>query len=126
MASAGNWFETRRKSHKLREKNITTSATVTTYTVRTGGPTYDFIEDAIVNVTTAESCDITITMPDGTYAGQIVIINFVTEASAETVTVTASTGSGGDSTMTSAGQYMVLMWTNATTGWVAISESVAS
>ena len=126
MASAGNWFETRRKAHDLRTKKITTSSTVTTYTARTGGTTYNFIEDAIIEVTTGSGNNITITVPDGSYPGQKILIVFVVEGNAETVTVAASTGSGGDSAMDTAGQYMYLMWVDGTTGWVAISESVAS
>lgn len=124
--SKGNWFETRRGAHDLRTKEITSSSTVTTYTVRTGGTTYNFIEDAIVKVTTGSGCNITITLPDGTYSGQKVLIIFVTDGGTSTVTVAADTGTGGDSTMTSAEEYMYLMWLGGTTGWLAISESVAT
>lgn len=124
--SAGNWFETRRKAHDLRTKELTTSSTLTTYTVRTGGSTYEFIEDRVIEVTTTDGNDITITVPDGSYPGQRLLIVFIAEGNAETVTVAASTGSGGDSTMTSVGEYMSLEWIDGTTGWVAISESVAS
>jgi len=126
MASAGNFFETLRKATDLRTKEITSSASVTTYTVRTGGTTYNFIEDAVVEVTTGSGCDIAITVPDGTYLGQTVLIKFVTDGGTSTITVAADTGSGGDSTMVDAEMYMYLLWLGGTTGWVALKESVTS
>jgi len=64
MASAGNWFETRRKAHDLRTKTITTSSTVTSYTTRAGGT-----------------------------SGQRLLITWITKGGSETVTLTM-TGEG--------------------------------
>jgi len=126
MASAGNLFETMRKAIDLRTKEITSSSTVTTYTIRTGGTTYNFIEDAVVEITTGDGCDLAIALPDGTYLGQKILIKHVVDGGSSTITVTASTGSGGDSTLDTAEQYMYVMWIGGTTGWIALSESVAS
>lgn len=126
MASAGNLFETIRKATDLHTKEITSSSTVTTYTIRTGGHTYNFIEDAVVEITTGDGCDLAVTLPDGTYLGQKILIKLVTDGGNSTVTVTASTGSDGDSTLNTAEHYMYVMWLGGTTGWVAIKESVAS
>jgi len=123
MASAGNWFETRRKAHDLRTKEITTSSTVTTYTARVGGTTYNFIEDRVIDVTTASGCDITITVPNGTYPGQRILINFVTEGNAETITVTCTTGDS--SSLDTAGDYTSLEWTNSTSGWQECHKETA-
>lgn len=124
--SSTNLFETRRKAFVLRTFAISTSSTVTTYTAKVGTVANNFVVDRVIDVTTTANNDITITVPDGQFEGQRLLINFTAEGSAETVTVAASTGTGGDSTMTSAGQYMSLEWVNSTTGWVALSESVAT
>lgn len=124
--SAFNWFTTQDKAFDLRTKSITTSSTVTTYTIRVGGTSDNFEVDRVINVTTTAGNDITITVPDGLYTGQQVSIQFVTDGGTSTITVAATTGSGGDSTMVDAGMYMILEWTNSTTGWVAIKESVTS
>lgn len=118
--SAGNWFATRKRAHDLRTKSITTSSTVTTYTARVGGSAYNFIEDRVINVTTTSGNSLTITVPNGVYAGQRLLINFVTEGSAETITVTTTTGS--DYSLTAAGDYVSLEWVNATSGWIYLSE----
>lgn len=118
--SAGNWFATRKRAHDLRTKSITTSSTVTTYTARVGGSAYNFIEDRAINVTTTSGNSLTITVPNGVYAGQRLLINFVTEGSTETITVTTTTGS--DYSLTAAGDYVSLEWVNATSGWIYLSE----
>ena len=118
--SAGNWFLTRNKAFNQYTKEITTSSALTTYTARVGGTTYGFIEDRVIDVTTSSGNDLEITVPNGAYAGQRLLINFVTEGSNETVTVTTTTGS--DYSLTAAGDYCSLEWTNSTTGWVYLSE----
>ena len=124
--SSGNWFETKRKAHNLRTVDITTSSTVTTYTVRTGGASDNFIQDRVIDVVLTSGNNLAIALGDGVYEGQELLINFVSEENAETVTVTAETGSGGDSVLDTAGDYMKLEWINSTLGWVAISEQVGS
>ena len=119
--SAGNWFETRRKAFKLRTKEITTSASLTTYTTRVGGSGNDFIEDRVIKVTTTSGNSITITVANGVYEGQRVLIIFQAEGNDETVTVTPTTGSATDLTATPG--YTLLEWSNATTGWVEIKAS---
>lgn len=119
--SAFNWFSTRKKAFDIRQKNITTSATVTTYTARVGSVSDNFIHDRVINVTTAADCDITITVPNGQYEGQRMLINCIAEGSAETITVTCTTGS--DYAFTDIGAYCSLEWANATAGWVALANS---
>ena len=118
--SVGNYFETRRKAFKLRTKNITTSASLTTYTTKVGGPSDDFIEDRVIKVTTTDGNDITITVSDGLYEGQKVLIIFQTEGNNETVTVTTTTGS--DYSLTAVNDYCFLEWFNAAAGWIALKE----
>ena len=120
--SAFNWFNTRKRAFEQRTHAITTSATVTTYTARVGSSnTNNFIVDRVINVTTAASCNITITVPNGVYEGQRILINHTAEGSAETVTITTTTG--GDYAFTDIGAYCSLEWVNSTAGWVALANS---
>lgn len=122
MASAGNLFETMRKAHDLRTVDITTSATVGTYTVRTGGTTYNFIQDRVINVSTTSTYDLAITIPDGVYSGQRLNINYISEADNASVTFTVTSGSATD--LTAATGYTILEWThNSCDGWVEIAAS---
>jgi hypothetical protein len=122
MANAGNWFETQRKAHNLRTKNLTTSATVITYTARTGRPADQFIVDRFIRVTTAATFSMTITVPDGSYYGQKLDVLFEVEGSAETVDVTTTTGDNGTQ-LTGAGGYNRFEWHGATIGWCLVSSS---
>ena len=124
--SAFNWFNTRKRAFEQRTIAITTSATVTTYTAKVGSTANNLITDRVINVTTAAGCDITITLPDGVYEGQRLLVNFITDGGTSTVTVVATTGAGGDSTMVDAGMYMTLEWVNSTTGWIVLAESVTT
>ena len=120
--SAGNFFETKRRATDLRTVTLTNAST---YTVRTGGTTYNFIEDAVINViTTASGNDLTITVPDGTYPGQRLIVNIVTEGDDEVTTITTTTGD--DNTLDTEGDYAVYEWTNTTSGWQKVHGEVAS
>jgi len=118
--SSANHFETRRKAYDLRTKAVTT-----TYSTREGGTTDNFIEDRVITVTDPDD-NFTITVSDGTYEGQRLLITLLANTNSKTVTVTATTGSAGDSTMATAGMYMSLEWVNSTSGWIVLSESVTS
>lgn len=119
MANPGNWFETERKANELRTKTLTNEAT---YTVKIGGPSYDFVVHRIINVVTvADGNDLTITVPDGLYQGQKITIALKTLGDNETVTITTTTGS--DYTLDAAGEYVILEWADATAGWVYLSKN---
>ena len=120
--SAGNYFETKRKAHGQRTVNITTSSTVTAYSTRAGGSTYNFIQDRVINVSTTGTNHITITVKNGVYAGQRLTVNYIAEASNATVTITPDTGSATN--LTAATGYSILEWTHASTGgWVELAAS---
>ena len=119
--SANNLFETRRKGFVIRTVAVTAD-----YTVRVGSSANNFIVDRVLNVTTTAGTNIAITLGNGLYEGQRLLINMVVEGSAETVTVTASTGSGGDSVLDTAGDFMSLEWVNSTVGWIVLAEQVLS
>jgi len=120
--SSGNLFLTRKKAFDLREFNITSSATITTYTAKMGSAADNFIVDRVINVTTTDGNNIEIDIPAGRYYGQRILINFVVEGNAETVTVDVSTGT--DYAMTDIGAYCSLEWVNSTAGWVALASSL--
>jgi len=103
------------------ENRNATERTVTltnkaTYTVKVGTSSNDLKADKVINVTTtADGNDLVITVPDGLYGGQRLLINLVTLGDNETVTVTTTTGD--DAVLDAAGDYIALEWTNSTSGW---------
>ena len=116
--SAFNWFTTRERAFELRTKAVTT-----TYTVTVGSVANNFIEDRVITVANVAT-SFTITVPNGQYPGQRVLISLVGNASAQTLTVTCTVGT--DYTLATAGMYVSLEWTNATTGWVALASSTTT
>jgi len=114
--SKGNWFEGRRGAFGLRTKAVTT-----TYTTRAGGSGDNFIEDRVITVSDPAD-NFTITISDGTYEGQRLLIAFLADTNNKTVTLTPDNGSATN--LTAAGGYSSLEWMNATTtGWVEIAGS---
>jgi hypothetical protein len=119
MASAGNWFETKRKAYNLRTKVVLSS--VATYTAKVGGASDDFIVDRVIRVDGTSGTALTITLPDGKFYGQRCLV--ILEIYAATSTVNVSTTSGDDATqMTAAGGYSDLVWHGSTLGWVELSN----
>ena len=117
--SASNWFLTRKKAHDINEVTVTG-----TYTVRVGRTTDGHKFDTVVNVTDP-SANFTLTVPDGVYEGQELLVNLTSNSSSVTVTLSGTTGSF-DGTLDAAGQYILGKWINSTVGWASIKESVAS
>lgn len=120
--SAGNYFETRRSAYNLRTKEITTSSTLSTYTTRAGGAKDSFIEDRVIKVTTTTNNSLTITVSDGTYEGQRLLIIFETEETNEGVTLTPVTGS--ITNLSAQNDYTSLEWVGAL-GWKEMHNTIA-
>ena len=121
--SAGNWFETRRKAFKLRTKVLLSS--VATYTARVGGASDDFIVDRVIRVDGTSGTALVITLPDGKYYGQRILVTLDVYAATSTVDVDVDTTAGTDSTqITGAGGYTILVWLGSTTGWVEVANAV--
>jgi len=101
-------------------KNLTTSAAVTTYTAKTGRDSDGFIIDRVIRVTTTAGNNMVITLPNGTYYGQTILVIFEVEANAETVDVSAD---GGDSAtqMTAAGGFHYAVYSGSTIGWTKLA-----
>ncbi len=123
MASSGNWFETKRKAYKLRTKVLTTSATVTTYTAKTGRASDSFIVDRVIQVVTTSGNDMTIIIPDGVFAGQQLLIECTTNDGG-TDTIDGDVTTGNDSTqITGVSGWSILMWIDDTNGWIEMAQS---
>jgi len=121
--SGGNWFLTRKKAFDLRTIAITSSSTVTTYTAKVGTPANDFIVDRVINFTTGAGCNLAVTLPNGIFEGQRVLMSLVVDGGTSTVTVTPATANTtANYALTTAGDYCSLEWMNATEGWAALSE----
>ena len=112
--AAGNLFITRSKAFVLRTKAVNT-----TYTVRVGGSGYNHIKDRVITVTDP-TANFTITIPDGVYEGQQLLITFLSDANNVTVTVYKSTP-GAPINLTTAGDFASLEWVNDDAGWVVLA-----
>lgn len=123
--SSGNYFETRRKAYDLRTKAI-----AATYTTRAGGSSDNFIEDRVITITNP-AASFTISVADGTYEGQELLITLLANTGAKTVTLQEESGSAATNTdlagtIVTAGMYWDLLWVNASVGWVSIKEAVTT
>lgn len=118
--SAANFFNTERQAYDLRTVNWT--ADEAAYTAKTGRVADNFVIDRVIRVTTTSSGnDKTITVPDGTYYGQELLV--ILEVLGDDETLDVSTTTGDDATqMTGAGGYSVLQWQGDTLGWVELAQ----
>jgi hypothetical protein len=120
--SAHNWFLTKKKAFvESGTKNLTTAAGEITYTAKTGRVADSFKFDRVIRVTTTATFDMTITVPDGVFYGQRLLVIFEVEASNETVDVTTTTGDNATQ-MTAAGDYSLLEWHGSTLGWAEVAN----
>jgi hypothetical protein len=108
--------------HTQRVKQFTTSSGVITYTAKTGRDSDDFIIDKVIRVTTGSTYSLTITVPDGVYYGQTLLVLLEVEGGTETVDVNTTTGDNATQ-MTAAGGYWYGMWHGSTIGWCTIAGS---
>ena len=92
--SAGNYFEVERKAFDLRTKALLSS--LATYTVRVGGSGDNFIIDRVIVVDGTSGTALTITLPDGKFYGQKILV--ILEVYAATATVDVTTASGDEGT----------------------------
>jgi polygalacturonase len=116
--SAFNWFETEKRAFDLRTKTVDDD-----YTVKIGSVSNNFVFDRVI-VVSDPAANCTITVPDGIYVGQQLIITLESNDNSKTVTIDGNAAQ--DSTMATAGMYQISLWTGATTGWVVLKESVTS
>ena len=117
MMSAGNLFATRQKAVTLRTKAVSA-----TYTVRVGGTGYNHIKDRVITITDPIVA-FRITIPDGVYSGQQVLITLISNASAVAVTAWKATPAAGLNLQT-AGDFASLEWINSVAGWIVLDSQV--
>ena len=111
---ASNLFLTRKKAFTLRTKAVST-----TYTVKVGGSADNHIKDRVITITDPLA-NFTITIPDGVYEGQQLLITFLSEDTDVTVIAYKGTpGAGVD--LTAAGDFVSLEWVNGTVGWILLA-----
>jgi hypothetical protein len=123
MASPHQWFENMRKAFDLRTKAITTSSSVTTYTAKVGGSGDDFIIDRVIQITSTSGNNMTITVPDAKFAGQQLLVVFVTDAGgSDTVSISTTTGDNGTQ-LTATSGWSLIMWIDDTNGWIEVAAS---
>lgn len=119
--SAFNFFNTMDKAFDLRTKVLTNESA---YTVKVGSVANNFVADRVIEVvTTADGNDLTITVPNGEYPGQQLLIVLKTLGDDETVTVTTTTGD--DVAMSSAGDFVSYEWIDSSvSGWQTVHSQV--
>lgn len=121
MSTGGNFFEVERVAYNLRTKSIASTAAASTYTARVGGASDNFIVDRVIRVDTTLTGTMTITLPNGKYYGQKVLVILEVYAATGTVDVDVETIAGTDATqLTAARGYTELMWQGSTLGWVEV------
>jgi len=109
MGSA-NRQATREDAFKLKTQDIHSD-----YTVKVGGVAGNFYKDRVVRIVNATAA-MTVTVPDGVYKGQQLLISFV---EGDDFAITITTATGADYALTTPGDYASLEWVNDTSGWVA-------
>lgn len=111
---ASNLFLTRKKAFTLRTKAVSTA-----YTVKVGGSADNHIKDRVITVTDPEE-NFRVTIPNGAYRGQQLLITFLSDANGVTVDAYKSKpGAGID--LTAAGDFVSLEWVNDTVGWIVLA-----
>lgn len=100
-----------------RVKQFTTASGVITYTAKTGRAVDDFIIDRVIRVTTGSTYDLTITLPNGVYHGQQLLVIFEVEGGVDEIDVDVDTGDDS-TTLTAAGGWTIMQWAGSTIGWL--------
>ena len=99
-----------------RVKQFTTADGKITYTAKTGRAADEFVIDRVIRVTTASTFSMTITVPDGVYYGQKLLVIFEVEGGTETVDTDVTTGEE-ITQLSAAGSWSELVWLGSTAGW---------
>lgn len=105
-----------------RVKQLTTASGVTTYTAKTGRAADDFVIDRVIRVTTGSTYSLIITLPNGVYYGQQLLVIFEVEGGTETIKVDVDTGDDSTS-LSAAGAWSIMQWAGSTIGWLELAAS---
>lgn len=114
---AGNLFATRQKAVTLRTKAISAA-----YTVRVGGSAYNHIKDRVITITDP-TAGFRVTIPDGVYSGQQLLITLISNASSVAIDAYKVTPAAGLNLET-AGDFASLEWINSVAGWIVLDSQV--
>lgn len=109
-----NLFETRRQAFNLRTVIVTAVA----YTVKTGRAEDGRVIDRVID---AAVCPTVITVPNGVYEGQRLLI----KCSATTIIgiVDVNTTTGDDADLNVVDEFISLEWVNSTSGWQTLASN---
>ena len=77
--------------------------------------------DRVIEVTTTSTYDMTITVPNGVFAGQQLLVVMVAEGGTDTVDTTVATGDN-ITQLSQAGAWGILLWIDDTNGWVEMAQ----
>lgn len=116
MANYASFQFARKMDYKVHQLDVTATATV-----KTGTPTYNGLFDNPVIVTDPAAAT-TVTIPDGDYVGQTLMIVLESNDNSQTLTVTCTTGT--DYSTSTAGQFTLMVWTGATAGWAKVAGTM--
>ena len=105
-----------------RVKQFTTADGKITYTAKTGRAADEFVIDRVIRVTTASTFSLTITIPDGVYYGQQLLVIFEVEGGTETINANPTTGDNSTQ-LTAAGAWTIMQWAGSTIGWLELNAS---
>ena len=114
--SAENFLAKENFGISSRVKQLTTADGAITYTAKTGRAADDFVIDRVIRVTSTSTYNMTITVPDGVYYGQKLMIIFEVEGATETVDTSTTTGDE-ITQLAAAGSWSELVWCGSTIGW---------
>ena len=112
--SYANFQFARKEDYELHKKVV-----AATYTVRTGTATYKGLFDNPVEIN-GPAAEVTITVPDGEYIGQTVLLSSQ-DPNSQTINVSVShhvTSDPETFTMSTADQWLLLIWTG--TEWATL------
>jgi len=118
IVSRGNWEFERKANFDLKKRTITGTATV-----RTGRTADSGIIDVVIDIVDPED-NFTLTVPDGTYMGQQLLIVMSSNANSKTASVSFSHHETSDPEVLihdAADEYTFVIWTG--TEWATISNS---
>ncbi len=111
---ASNYFKIRKEGFELRTKEV-----VAAYTVRVGGSNDGHHIDRVITITDPTT-SFRVTIPDGSYEGQELLVTLISDANDETIQVWKSTPGAGIN-LTAAGDFASLEWVNDDAGWIVLA-----
>ena len=120
--SAENFLAKENFGISSRVKQLTTADGVITYTAKTGRAADDFVIDRVIRVTSAADYALVITLPNGVYYGQQLLVVFEVLGDDETIKVDVDTGTDATD-LDAAGEWTVMQYLGSTIGWKELATN---